>query len=93
MKAQAFAMELFSYGIPARTDSAIVPIIIGDERCAVEVSKRLEDMGFLVPAIRYPAVAKGAARLRVSVSAASSSADLHALALLIAECLHNVGVC
>ena len=93
MKAQAFAMELFSYGIPARTDSAIVPIIIGDERCAVEVSKRLEDMGFLVPAIRYPAVAKGAARLRVSVSAASSSADLHALALLIAECLHDAGAC
>ena len=50
-------------------ESAIIPVPIGDERKAVEISKALERRGVLVPAIRYPTVAKGAARLRVAFSA------------------------
>ena len=61
----------------------IIPIIVGDETRAVEIAKRLEDAGFLVPAIRYPTVPKGMARLRVSVSAATPEDDLMALAAAI----------
>lgn len=55
--------------VPERLQSAIVPIVIGDEGEALGASKLLYDQGFFVPAIRYPTVAKGAARLRVTVSA------------------------
>ena len=59
--------------------SAIHPIIIGDERAAVELSSKLLDAGIFVPAIRYPTVPKGKARLRVTVSAAHSTHDLDQL--------------
>ena len=85
-KAQRFVAALAAQGIAARTESAIVPILVGDERRAVEMAARLEARGFLVPAIRYPTVAKGAARLRVSVSARTTEEDLSALAAAIADC-------
>ena len=53
-------------------------------RRAVEMAVKLEARGFLVPAIRYPTVAKGAARLRVSVSARTTEEDMGALASAIA---------
>ncbi len=49
--------------------SAIVPVIIGGENEAVAASTRLLEQGFLVPAIRYPTVARGSARLRFTVTA------------------------
>ena len=89
-KAQLFAAELSSRGIPVRTASAIVPVIVGDERRAVEVAARLEARGFLVPAIRYPSVAKGAARLRVAMSAAVDDADVRRLAEALADVCREV---
>lgn len=53
--------------------SAIVPVIVGDEQAALDVSQALLGEGLLIPAIRYPTVAKGSARLRVTLSAAHSS--------------------
>lgn len=50
-------------------ESAIFPIVIGREDEAMEVSRLLLEQGFLVPAIRYPTVARGAARLRVTITA------------------------
>ena len=49
--------------------SAILPWIVGDEQAALDLSARLADAGFLTPAIRYPTVARGAARLRLTVTA------------------------
>jgi len=46
----------------------IIPIIIGDEKKAVEISDKLLKAGYYIPAIRYPTVAKGTARLRVALS-------------------------
>ena len=60
--------------------TAIFPIPVGDERRAVEVSKELLSKGFLVPAIRYPTVAKGQARLRVAVNVGHDAATLASLA-------------
>lgn len=47
----------------------IFPVILGPEKTALEVSQELFKAGFFVPAIRYPTVAKGKARLRITVSA------------------------
>lgn len=50
--------------------SAIFPWIVGDEKAALDLAAALRSEGFLVPAIRYPTVAKAAARLRITVTAA-----------------------
>ncbi len=65
-----FAAEmpaLFSAG--RKVQSAIVPVIIGKAEAALEAAQVLADKGYLVPAIRYPTVARDAARLRVTLSA------------------------
>ena len=59
--------------------SAILPLTIGDEREALALAERLREAGVWVPAVRYPTVARGAARLRVTVSAAHQPKHLDAL--------------
>jgi 8-amino-7-oxononanoate synthase len=59
--------------------SAIFPWIIGDEQAALNLASALQSEGFLVPAIRYPTVAKGSARLRVTVSASHEEDQIRAL--------------
>ncbi len=50
--------------------SPIVPVILGDERAALDASAALHARGLIVPAIRPPTVAPGTSRLRISLSAA-----------------------
>ena len=47
----------------------IVPLRVGEERLAVHWAQALQARGFFVPAIRFPSVPRGAARLRLTVSA------------------------
>jgi 8-amino-7-oxononanoate synthase len=63
-----------------QSPSPIVPIILGSEDRAMAASARLRDAGFLVPAIRFPTVARGQSRLRVALSAAHTKAAVDALA-------------
>ena len=84
-----FLAELARHGIAARTDSAIVPIPIGDERKACLAAERLLERGIVVNAIRYPTVARGSARLRVALSAAHTEETLAAAAAAIAEASAN----
>jgi 8-amino-7-oxononanoate synthase len=59
--------------------SAIIPIVIGSESDALELAHRLRAAGVLIPAIRYPTVARGRARLRLTVTAAHGGEDIAAL--------------
>ncbi len=45
----------------------------------MSASRTLNDAGFLVPCIRYPTVARGSARLRLTVSASHDMAQIDAL--------------
>ena len=63
--------------------SAIVPIILGPVEAAVEASQLLAEKGFFVPAIRYPTVARDAARLRVTLSARHTTKQISALCELL----------
>jgi 8-amino-7-oxononanoate synthase len=56
--------------------SAILPLIVGDEARAVTSAAKLRERGFFVPPIRYPTVARGSARLRITVTAAHTADDL-----------------
>src|SRR5437867_710859 len=66
-------------GEDAAARSAIFPLIVGDEKAALDLAAMLQSDGFLVPAIRYPTVSKGAARLRITVTATHKAAQLRAL--------------
>ena len=59
--------------------SAIFPWIVGDEQVALDLAAALKSEGFLVPAIRYPTVAKGSARLRITVTALHTEDQIRAL--------------
>jgi 8-amino-7-oxononanoate synthase len=59
--------------------SPIVPVICGDEQVALDAAARLLDAGLLVPAIRPPTVPPGTSRLRVTLSAAHTEAQVDAL--------------
>ena len=68
---------------PNRTP--IIPRVLGTNETALAAASALEQAGFLVPAIRYPTVPRGTARLRISVSAAHSAEAIHLLVAALAE--------
>jgi 8-amino-7-oxononanoate synthase len=63
----------------------IIPIILGEERRAVEASRALLDQGLLVPAIRPPSVPPGSSRLRVALSAIHTDEQIADLAQALAR--------
>ena len=68
-------VDLLAPGHP----TPIVPLVLGDEHVAVAASAALRERGLLVPAIRPPTVAPGTSRLRISLSATHTAADVKAL--------------
>ena len=59
--------------------SPVVPRILGENAAALAAAERLDRLGFLVPAIRYPTVPRGTARLRISLSATHPAAAVEKL--------------
>lgn len=65
--------------------TAIQPLVMGDAQRALEASAALLGRGYLVPAIRPPTVPAGTSRLRISLSAAHSDADIDGLLAALAQ--------
>ena len=59
--------------------SAIQPLICGEAAAAMAMAVALRERGFLIPAIRYPTVPRGSARLRVTLSAGHLDKEIDAL--------------
>jgi 8-amino-7-oxononanoate synthase len=76
--------RLFSelLGLPT-AQSAIVPLVLGEEEKALAASRALEEAGFLVAAIRPPTVPPGTARLRFTFSALHARDQVEAVAKLV----------
>ncbi len=68
------------------SQTPIQPIVIGDSAQALRLSQLLRERGLLVTAIRPPTVAVGSARLRVTLSAAHTAAQVQLLLNALAEC-------
>ena len=68
----------------------IQPILIGDSERAMRLSRLLRERGLLVTAIRPPTVPAGSARLRVTLSAAHSAAQVQLLLEGLAECYQQL---
>lgn len=75
-------------GLPWRllpSATAIQPLIVGDNAAAVALSTALWERGLWAPAIRPPTVPAGTARLRLSISAAHTAADIDRLLAALKE--------
>ena len=69
-----------------KSQSQIIPIILGDNRRATAIAHELQREGFDVRAIRPPAVPAGSARLRVSVNAQLEESTLQRFADAVYRC-------
>lgn len=76
---QSLPWKLLPSGTP------IQPLLIGDNAETVRISQGLRERGILVPAIRPPTVPQGAARLRISLSAAHQPYDIARLTQALHE--------
>ncbi len=72
------------------SESAIQPIIIGDNQTTLNLAEALKQRGIWLTAIRPPTVAKGTARLRITLSTALDKADINYLVTQLAQA-HKAG--
>ncbi len=70
--------EAFGFSL-APSPTPIQPLMLGEAAAALAASRRLRERGILVPAIRPPTVPAGAARLRITFSAAHQAAHVDRL--------------
>ena len=68
------------------SDTAIQPLLVGDNQAALALSEGLRERGIWVAAIRPPTVPQGTARLRITLSAAHSADDV----MQLVEALHEL---
>ena len=67
------------------SESPIIPILIGDAKKAVNVSKFLHKEGILIPAIRPPTVPARSSRLRMTVMSTHTKEDMERLLDVLRE--------
>lgn len=74
------------------SESAILPIVIGDERTAMEMGRAVRARGLFCQTVVFPGVPLGDARLRISVTSEHTTADLEEAAGIFVEAGREVGV-
>lgn len=67
------------------SETPIQPLLVGKVAEALRLAEGLSQRGILIPAIRPPTVPQGTARLRISLSAGHTEADVDALLAALAE--------
>lgn len=89
-----FKSQAKSLGLPLMpSNSAIQPLLVGDNARALRISEQLLHQRLWVSAIRPPTVPVGKARLRITLSAAHSKADINHLVSVLSDLLpaeHNL---
>ena len=63
----------------ADSDTPVQPLIVGDNAAVMALAARLDAAGLRVPGIRPPTVPEGEARLRITLCASHTEADVDAL--------------
>lgn len=74
-------------GLGGHADSAIAPLIIGDDARVMELSARMYERRVFVQGIRYPTVPAATARLRVSLNAGHLAEDIELAAIALNDAL------
>ena len=75
-KINLFHKRLEEIELHTTSTSQIIPIIIGNEKKAMELSKFLRINGIFAQAIRYPTVKKDQARIRISITGWLSNKEI-----------------
>ncbi|MEV0528255.1 aminotransferase class I/II-fold pyridoxal phosphate-dependent enzyme [Streptomyces sp. NPDC050439] len=75
-----------------QSESAILPIVIGDERTAMEMGRAVRARGLFCQTVVFPGVPLGDARLRISVTSEHTAADLREAAGIFVEAGREAGV-
>ena len=85
-RAAGFRTQLQAQGLDTmRSDSQIIPVMVGKSEDALAVAATLKQRGILAVAMRPPTVPQNTARLRLSVTLAHSREDLEASARAIGD--------
>jgi glycine C-acetyltransferase len=88
-----FQRRLKKFGFSTgATQTPITPIHVGEGAKAFEFSRLLYDSGVYIPAVGFPTVAEGKARLRAMVTATHKRADLERASAIIAKVGHSLGL-
>jgi len=88
-----FKRELKKCGFQFKTsETPIVPLHVGDGAKAYEFSRKLFEAGVFAPAVAYPTVGEGKARLRAMVSATHKREHLLKAAEILAEVAKPLGI-
>lgn len=74
------------------TESAILPLVIGDERRALEMGRAVRARGLFCQTVVFPGVPLGDARLRVSVTCEHTREDLETAAGVFVDAARETGV-
>ncbi|GJM01731.1 MAG: putative 8-amino-7-oxononanoate synthase [Rhodomicrobium sp.] len=89
--AARFRQEMQALGLgTGKSETQIVPLIVGKAEAALALSNSLRDKGFWVTAIRPPTVPEGTSRLRVAFSAAHSDDEVADLIAVIKSAREHI---
>ncbi len=83
LTAQKLREKLIQAGLETRGGSHIVPVILGENEIALNVSRELIKQGYYLLPIRHPTVAKGSSRIRISLRADISYDEIEQIPNLI----------
>jgi glycine C-acetyltransferase len=75
-----------------KSETPITPILVGEAAKAFEFSRQLFDEGLYAPAIGYPTVPEGKARIRTIVTATHKRADLERAIEILSRVARNLGI-
>lgn len=84
-----FKQELHTIGLATHSNSAIQPIIIGDNDKSLHVSQVLKDHNIWALAIRPPTVPQNSARIRITLSANYTYEDINQLIGALDHAIHR----
>ncbi len=80
---QQLLQAVVSQGYDCPSSSHIVPVIVGESQKAVDKAKALQVAGFYIMPVRPPTVPQHSSRLRISLTASISAAEIDQLAALL----------
>jgi glycine C-acetyltransferase len=84
-----FAEEGIDIG---KSTSQVMPVLVNNDAKAFGIAEKIQQRGLYLQPVLYPAVPKHKSRLRVSISAAHSEADLERAVQVIASVLKEEGI-
>jgi 8-amino-7-oxononanoate synthase len=85
-----FAEEGIDIG---KSTSQVMPVLVNNDAKVFAIAEKIQERGLYLQPVTYPAVPKHKSRLRISVSAAHSEAELEMAVGVIAGVLREEGIC